>query len=95
MTQPCGQTRAWQQRLSRATPAGSLSRRLLSIAGPLALQNFVNYSIGIVLLAFVGRLGEFELSVLVLASSLYNVTGAARGAARVQACMYCVRRMCV
>jgi len=39
------------------------------------LQQLVIFSTGLVSQVFVGRLGEFELSVIVLASSIFTATG--------------------
>jgi len=41
----------------------------------LMMQQLVIFSTGLVSQAFVGRLGEFELSVIVLATSVFNATG--------------------
>lgn len=72
---------AWSEALTygisqHATPSHNLGQpRQWTLALPLALQNLFNYLLGVFIIMFVGRLGEFELSAMVLASSLYNVTG--------------------
>ncbi len=42
---------------------------------PLSLTNLCGFGIALVAVGFVGRLGQYELSVAVLATSIYNVTG--------------------
>ena len=39
------------------------------------VQQFLAFSAGLISVAFVGHLGEFELGVIVLANSLYTVSG--------------------
>ena len=54
---------------------GTFPSRLWLLGYPLALLNIFSYSGSVITLAFVGRLGSYELSVAVLATSVYNVTG--------------------
>lgn len=49
--------------------------RLLALALPLAGQNILAYSLSLISVGFIGHLGKYELSVAVLATSLYNLTG--------------------
>jgi Na+-driven multidrug efflux pump len=56
-------------------PAASSMCRLARLAVPLAGAHFFNFALSLITLAFVGHLGEFELSVAVLATSFFNVTG--------------------
>lgn len=49
--------------------------RILHLAVPLAAQNLFGFALSLIGVAFVGRLGQFDLSVAVLATSIYNVTG--------------------
>lgn len=49
--------------------------RLVRMAVPLAATNVISYAIGLVTVGFAGRLGEQELAIAVLATSLFNVTG--------------------
>ena len=50
-------------------------RRLLALAWPISLLNLLNFVGGIMPLAFVGHLDPFSLSVAVLATSFFNVSG--------------------
>lgn len=50
-------------------------RRLLALAWPISLLNLLSFVGGIVPLAFVGHLDPFSLSVAVLATSFFNVSG--------------------
>lgn len=50
-------------------------RRVLRLALPLSVTNLSGFALGLITVAFVGRLGEFELSVAILATSIFNVTG--------------------
>eukprot|EP00798_Chlamydomonas_sp_ICE-L_P029169 gene29169-32391_t len=49
--------------------------RLAALSGPLIFQNLFGYLISVISALFVGRLGPAELAAVVLANSLYNVTG--------------------
>lgn len=49
--------------------------RLLALALPLAGQNILAFSLSLISVGFIGHLGKYELSVAVLATSLYNLTG--------------------
>ncbi|KAL4427911.1 hypothetical protein ABPG75_002000 [Micractinium tetrahymenae] len=62
-----------------AEPSGQPSEaaRILRLAAPLSASNLAGYAISMVAIAFVGRLGEEALSVVVLATSVFNVTGLA------------------
>ena len=56
--------------------AAAEARRLAALAGPLALQSLSNLLLTLVGTAFVGRLNDAAaLSGVVLASSVYNVSG--------------------
>ncbi|PSC70081.1 MATE efflux family [Micractinium conductrix] len=55
----------------------SEARRILRLAAPLTISNVGGYAIGMVAMAAVGHLGQAALSVTVLATSLYNMTGLA------------------
>lgn len=52
-------------------------RRILSLAWPIVCSSFISHAINLVGIAFVGRLGEFELSTALLAISFFNITGLA------------------
>lgn len=45
------------------------------LAGPLVLQQLVTFSTGLIGVAFAGRLGEFQLSVITLSNSIFTATG--------------------
>lgn len=47
----------------------------LKLAGPLCLVSFLQYSLEIISVMFVGRLGELSLSVASMATSFASVTG--------------------
>ena len=49
----------------------------MSLAGPISLQAALVFVSSLVSLAFAGHLGRLPLSQAVLASSCYNITGAA------------------
>ena len=49
-------------------------RRILSLAWPIVCSSFISHAINLVGIAFVGRLGEFELSTALLAISFFNIT---------------------
>ena len=51
--------------------------RVVSLAGPISLQAALVFISTLVSLAFAGHLGRLPLSQAVLASSCYNITGAA------------------
>lgn len=51
--------------------------RLLVLALPLIAQNLFGYGVSLISLLVVGRLGTYQLSVAVLASSSLNITGLA------------------
>ena len=57
----------------RRAPPTSL--RLWTLAWPLAWMEVLTFAKELIITAFVGRLGALELSALVLAQTLYNVTG--------------------
>lgn len=50
-------------------------RRLVQLAAPLAASHLLSFGLSLIGLGFAGRLGEHQLSVAVLASSIFNVTG--------------------
>ena len=50
-------------------------RRILRLAAPLSISNLAGYAISMVVIAATGHLGEEPLSVVVLATSVFNVTG--------------------
>ncbi|KIY99569.1 Vesicle transport protein SFT2B [Monoraphidium neglectum] len=54
---------------------GDVSKRLWALAWPLAWMEVLTFTKELIITAFVGRLGALELSALVLAQTLYNVTG--------------------
>lgn len=64
-----------RQEQQQAEGVGVTVRRLLSLAGPLALQNVVGYSTSIVGLSYVGSMGPTVLAAYLLAASLYNLIG--------------------
>lgn len=49
--------------------------RLLALALPLVATNMSSFLVGMVGIVYVGHLGKFELSVAVLAASIFNVMG--------------------
>lgn len=51
------------------------ARRVLRLATPLAITNLCSFGISLVTVAFVGRLGSFQLAVSILATSFFNVSG--------------------
>ena len=53
------------------------THRVVSLAGPISLQAALVFVSSLVSLAFAGHLGRLPLSQAVLASSCYNITGAA------------------
>lgn len=63
--------RNFDTRLLPAAPERSLS----ALALPMSVTNLAAFAIGVVVLAAAGRLGSFELSCVVLGTSIYNVTG--------------------
>jgi MATE family multidrug resistance protein len=50
-------------------------RRLLGLTIPLVATNTSSFLISMISIVFVGHIGKFELSVAVLAASIFNVTG--------------------
>lgn len=50
-------------------------KRQLKLAGPLCLASFLNYSLEIISVMFIGHLGELSLSVASMATSFAAVTG--------------------
>lgn len=68
----CCHSQQQQQQLANIV---SPSRRLLALALPLAGQNILAFSLSLISVGFIGHLGKYELSVAVLATSLYNLTG--------------------
>jgi hypothetical protein len=62
-------------RPTRARPCAR--RRLALLAGPLCGQEILTFTKELIITSYVGHLGRLELSALVLAQSLYNVTGQA------------------
>ena len=60
-----------KMRASQATDAC----RLGVLAGPLVLQQLVIFSTSVISVVFVGRLGQFELGVIVLSNSIFTGTG--------------------
>ena len=59
------------------TPHPDPACSILRLAAPLTISNVGGYAIGMVAMAAVGHLGQAALSVTVLATSLYNMTGLA------------------
>jgi multidrug resistance protein, MATE family len=55
--------------------ASTSSSRLLELSGPLIASSLTGYLTTTVSIAFVGRLGQQPLSIVILATSLFNVTG--------------------
>ena len=51
------------------------THKLITLAIPLVITNMSSFLVGMVGIVFVGHLGKFELSVAVLAASIFNVTG--------------------
>ncbi|KAL4442008.1 hypothetical protein ABPG77_011269, partial [Micractinium sp. CCAP 211/92] len=51
------------------------ARNLSALALPMSVTNLAAFAIGVVVLAAAGRLGPFELSCVVLGTSIFNVTG--------------------
>lgn len=51
--------------------------RLLQLSAPIMASSFCSFALSLVAVAFIGRVGELELSIVVLATSLYNVTALA------------------
>lgn len=49
--------------------------RIVGLALPLTISQFFTFALGLIAMLFVGRLGEQELAIAVLATSLMNVTG--------------------
>jgi len=49
--------------------------RLISLAAPLVLSAMSGFLIPMISVAYIGHLGKYELSVVVLATSFFNVTG--------------------
>ena len=49
--------------------------RVLRLALPLSVTNLTGFALGLITISFVGRLGEHQLSVAILATSIFNVTG--------------------
>lgn len=47
----------------------------MGLALPLTISQFFTFALGLIAMLFVGRLGEQELAIAVLATSLMNVTG--------------------
>lgn len=63
--------------LSMGRHAAKELGRLVQIAGPLWAQNFASLALGLIAIAFVGHMGDpLALSQVVLANSIFNVTGA-------------------
>jgi hypothetical protein len=56
-------------------PARPRAHRLWALAWPLAWMEVLTFAKELIITGFVGRLGALELSALVLAQTLYNVTG--------------------
>lgn len=50
-------------------------KQQLKLAGPLCLVSFLDYSLQIISVMFIGHLGELSLSVASMASSFAAVTG--------------------
>lgn len=51
------------------------ARNLCRLALPLSVANLTGYLIGTIALGIAGRLGQFELSAIILGTSIFNVTG--------------------
>ena len=67
-------------RVAEAGPGGwraflREARRLGRTAATLSVSSLGGFVLGLIALSSVGRLGEYELSVAVLATSIFNVTG--------------------
>lgn len=58
-----------------ALPLLSTRCRILALAVPLAVSQFFTFLLSLISVAFVGRLGEEEMAVAVLATSFSNVSG--------------------
>ena len=56
-------------------PLGTLTCRIMPLAGPVFLQSVMGFSANLVSLMFVGHLGSLQLSQAVLGLAAYNVTG--------------------
>ncbi|KAI3726989.1 hypothetical protein L1987_66796 [Smallanthus sonchifolius] len=64
----------WVTSIASSEPMMELKQQL-KLAGPLCLVSFLQYSLEIISVMFVGRLGELSLSVASMASSFASVTG--------------------
>ncbi|KAL4858417.1 Protein DETOXIFICATION 1 [Chlorella vulgaris] len=56
-------------------PVWREARTLCRLAVPLSICNMTGYLIGLTTLSVAGRLGQFELSTIILGTSVFNVTG--------------------
>lgn len=65
----------WSSPRKAGVSFADVSRRLWALAWPLAWMEVLTFAKELIITAFVGRLGALELSALVLAQTLYNVTG--------------------
>lgn len=63
------------QPLSCCLPPSSPYPRLWTLAWPLSWMEVLTFTKELVITSYVGHLGALELSALVLAQTLYNVTG--------------------
>ncbi|KAL6767870.1 hypothetical protein ACKKBF_B36925 [Auxenochlorella protothecoides x Auxenochlorella symbiontica] len=51
--------------------------KMTELAWPIVCSGFLSYGLSVISIAFVGRLGKLELSITLLATSFFNVTGMA------------------
>lgn len=63
------------EQLSWSALAWARLCRIVGLALPLTISQFFTFALGLIALLFVGRLGEQELAIAVLATSFMNVTG--------------------
>ena len=70
---------------TRPPPPPPSAPSLLELALPLALSQFLGFALSMLAVMFIGRLGELQMSMAVLATSFMNVTGyrCVRGGGRV------------
>ncbi|KAL4855257.1 Protein DETOXIFICATION 1 [Chlorella vulgaris] len=71
---PPGSQPAHESDAEAEKPTSEISR-ILRLAAPLSVSNLAGYAISMVVIAATGHLGESALSVVVLATSVFNVTG--------------------
>jgi Na+-driven multidrug efflux pump len=49
--------------------------RIAQLSGPVIVSQFMNFSLNMMSVAFIGRLSEEKMAVAVLATSMMSVTG--------------------